>query len=484
MTEPRGEVLWTPPPDVWERTAAGRPRERQRLQCRPPSLHAWSVGGSRRVLGRRHGFCGVRWRQPPAAMRRNRDAGRPLVPRRTLNYAEHALARQRRRQRRAVIAQPDPGADLADLGQAPPPMSCCRRPRSCALGVEPGDRVVAYAPNIPRRSWRSSPRRQSRPSPGRAVPQVRRALGHRPLRPDRAGRAGGDRRLPLRQQGHRPRRGRRDRRRLPTLRHRRPRALPPPGRRVRPWPGPRLLADKALSRRSPPCPPTTRWPGSRWRRAPKIVLQPGRHRPASRCWRCTRTSGHADRFCCSTATSWMVQLPRVGVDDRRSRACSTAIRPPYSLDTGARDLRRRPPDAAIGGVCSFLMACRGRRRPGHCLAMGRLDGAAAAGGQLPLGPRPAAPYRVVDRRRHRRVHWRSSSPRRSCRCWPARSAAGCSAAPSRRSHPTVSRAHRVTGENRHHRADAVDAGRVLGRRRQLALPRRLLRGLPRRVASR
>ena len=37
---------------------------------------------------------------------------------------------------------------------------------------------------------------------------------------------------------------------------------------------------------------------------------------------------------------------------------------------------------------------------------------------------------------------------------------------------------------RDHATDAVDAGRVLGRRRRLEVPRRVLRGLPRRVAPR
>ena len=40
------------------------------------------------------------------------------------------------------------------------------------------------------------------------------------------------------------------------------------------------------------------------------------------------------------------------------------------------------------------------------------------------------------------------------------------------------------GRARRHAADAVDAGRLLGRRRRIALPRRLLRALPGRVAPR
>ena len=61
---------------------------------------------------------------------------------------------------------------------------------------------------------------------------------------------------------------------------------------------------------------------------------------------------------------------------------------------------------------------------------------------------------------------RSSAWRRSCRCAPARSAAGCSAAPSRRStrRPAVPAGR--AGRARHHPADAVDAGRLLGRRRR------------------
>ena len=163
MTEPRGEVLWTPPPDVWERTAAGRPASAAAVPT--PSLHAWSVGETGAFWAAATDFCGVRWRQPPAAMRRNRDAGRPLVPRRR--------AQLRRARPRRVGARR--GGDVAVIaGQTRAPISLtwashrrrcpCQRPQLRALGVEPGDRVVAYAPNIPRRSWRSSPRRQSKPS--------------------------------------------------------------------------------------------------------------------------------------------------------------------------------------------------------------------------------------------------------------------------------------------------------------------------------
>ena len=58
---------------------------------------------------------------------------------------------------------------------------------------------------------------------------------------------------------------------------------------------------------------------------------------------------------------------------------------------------------------------------------------------------------------------RSSGRRRWSRCGPGRSAAGCSAAPSRRSRPTAGRARPgVTGELVDHRADAVDARRASG----------------------
>ena len=73
----------------------------------------------------------------------------------------------------------------------------------------------------------------------------------------------------------------------------------------------------------------------------------------------------------------------------------------------------------------------------------------------------------------------------ACRCAPARSAAGCSAARSRPSRPTAMPCPPgVTGELVITAPMPSMPVGLLGRRRRLALPRGLLRGLPRRVAPR
>jgi acetoacetyl-CoA synthetase len=63
----------------------------------------------------------------------------------------------------------------------------------------------------------------------------------------------------------------------------------------------------------------------------------------------------------------------------------------------------------------------------------------------------------------------------ACRCLGARIEAYDEAG-----RPVIGR----RGELGHHRADAFDAGGVLGGRRRVALPRRVLRALPRRLAAR
>ena len=70
-----------------------------------------------------------------------------------------------------------------------------------------------------------------------------------------------------------------------------------------------------------------------------------------------------------------------------------------------------------------------------------------------------------------------------CRCTPGRSRRAASAPPSRPWTRTAA-AHRPGRRARDHRADALDAGLLLERPRRRALPRELLRDLPRRVAPR
>src|SRR5262249_22511963 len=96
-------------------------------------------------------WSGVRWHERPTrALGRRAMPGAEWFPDATLNYAEHALA--------AVADRPDDVAILAH-GQTRPVaeftwahladgVACCRA-GLVRLGVQRGDRVAAYLPNIP-----------------------------------------------------------------------------------------------------------------------------------------------------------------------------------------------------------------------------------------------------------------------------------------------------------------------------------------------
>ena len=202
VNDQRGEVLWTPPADAWTATAAGRFATEHGF-ADYGALHAWSVDDLDGFWRAATEFTGVRWHDAADgdARRRSTMPGVRWFPGATLNYAEHALAARRRAARTTSPSSPaarpaDPieltWAELAaDVAAA---AAGLRR-----LGVGAGDRVVAYAPNIPETLVAFL----ATASIGAIVvelrPRVRRALGDRPLRPDRAGRARRRRRLPLRQ---------------------------------------------------------------------------------------------------------------------------------------------------------------------------------------------------------------------------------------------------------------------------------------------
>ena len=136
------------------------------------------------------------------------------------------------------------------------------------------------------------------------------------------------------------------------------------------------------------------------------------------------------------------------------------------------------------GVPAGGAAARGRVRPVPGPA-DRRGGQPAARRGLPLGGRAVRPGRAAQRRqrRHRRLHRdRAGQPaaaglgRRDLRAVPRGRRAGV-----RREGQRGRRRARRAG---HHRADAVDAGRVLGRPGRRPLPGHLLRRLPGRVAPR
>jgi len=147
-----GDVLWSPPPDVRERSRIGQylswlERERGRTFAGYREVWEWSVADL-------PGFWTSVWDYFEVIAHAPADIALPdptmpgarWFPGATLNYAEHAL--RDRSQRSALISHSqtrDPitlsAAELADqVARA--------RAGLARLGVRKGDRVAAYMPNI------------------------------------------------------------------------------------------------------------------------------------------------------------------------------------------------------------------------------------------------------------------------------------------------------------------------------------------------
>jgi acetoacetyl-CoA synthetase len=146
----RGEILWTPPADVWDSSPLGRFARTAGFETYQ-ALHRWSVDDLDGFWSAVAADQGVRWRTPPDhVLVQPHLPGARWFPGGRLNYTEHALAR-------AAVA---PG-ELAVVGhsQSRGPVTLtwaelAEQVARCAtglrrLGVGPGDRVAAYAPNIP-----------------------------------------------------------------------------------------------------------------------------------------------------------------------------------------------------------------------------------------------------------------------------------------------------------------------------------------------
>ena len=149
-------------------------------------------------------------------------------------------------------------------GRRSPGTSCttrspAARPGLRRLGVERGDRVAAYLPNVPETVIAFLATREHRRDLVELRARVRRAHGDRPLRADRAQGAARDRGLPLRRQGLRPlrRRWRSWSAAIGSLEHTRARARA----------GGTTCSPSPPSSSSSRCPSTTRC-GSSTRRAP------------------------------------------------------------------------------------------------------------------------------------------------------------------------------------------------------------------------
>lgn len=148
----RGELLWEPPPEVWTDTAMGRFASAWG-HTSYADLWRWSVEDLEGFWSAVAQDLGVRWHERPERALAGGDRAMPgarWFPGATLSYAEHALAHwSAHPDAVAVIGHSQTrapseltGGELVDaVGRA---AAGLRR-----LGVGPGDRVAAYAPNVP-----------------------------------------------------------------------------------------------------------------------------------------------------------------------------------------------------------------------------------------------------------------------------------------------------------------------------------------------
>lgn len=150
---PEPRVLWSPPADVRETTAIGRylswlESERGLSFAGYDDLWRWSVDDLEGFWSSVAEFSGVRWEtSPDAVLRHPSMPGTEWFPGGRLNYAEHALATTG--DGVAVIArsQSRPGRELS-WDELRDQVARCRAGLQ-RLGVQRGDRVVAYLPNGP-----------------------------------------------------------------------------------------------------------------------------------------------------------------------------------------------------------------------------------------------------------------------------------------------------------------------------------------------
>jgi acetoacetyl-CoA synthetase len=158
MSLARGDgpgVLWTPPPDVWETTEIGRyvtwlERERGLSFGSYDELQRWSVDDLAGFWSSIWDFSGVKARAPyTAVVASERMPGAAWFPGAQLNFAEHLIGDDEDTAQVAVVAYSQTRERMelsfADLREG----IARARTGLLRLGVEPGDRVVAYMPNIP-----------------------------------------------------------------------------------------------------------------------------------------------------------------------------------------------------------------------------------------------------------------------------------------------------------------------------------------------
>ncbi len=150
-----GEILWTPPADLRESTEVGRylnwlRDERDQEFGSYDALWRWSVTDLESFWASIWEFYGLRAHAPYERVLGARTMpGAEWFPGARLNYAEHMVGADGDEDRVAVIARSQTRPDLRlTFGELREQVARARVGLQ-RLGVRPGDRVVAYLPNIP-----------------------------------------------------------------------------------------------------------------------------------------------------------------------------------------------------------------------------------------------------------------------------------------------------------------------------------------------
>ena len=152
----RGEIVWTPPVDVLDTSRIGDylawlARTRGLEFDGYADLWQWSVDDLEGFWGSFTEWAEVRWRKRPEAVLADRSMpGAVWFPGATLNWAEQALAAAAKRPTDIAVVAYSQTRDVSGLTWAELVDAVARcRAGLRRLGVGRGDRVAAYAPNIP-----------------------------------------------------------------------------------------------------------------------------------------------------------------------------------------------------------------------------------------------------------------------------------------------------------------------------------------------
>jgi len=148
-------VLWSPPADALERTRMGRflttvNAERGLDLEDYDDLHRWSVTDLEGFWESVARFFDVRFHAPyERVLAERRMPGAVWFPGAKLNYVEHLLGTDEDTDTVAIVARSQTRDDIElTFGELRERVARCRAGLQ-RLGVQPGDRVVGYLPNIP-----------------------------------------------------------------------------------------------------------------------------------------------------------------------------------------------------------------------------------------------------------------------------------------------------------------------------------------------